>query len=220
MKFADLREHVWPLLEPAEPEPVPKIGLCDITVSKPKELDTTYDLALKYYESEEKRRSDVESKCTIFIGSLGFGITILLNLGKDIFFSSSAVVPTAIFATLLFTIIIVYLCRVVWFAIKALERKGYHVIKPADFINCCDNDLKKELIVKIVNYAYENSFVINDKVSYMTMAQEYFKRAIVSIALYAILMFLTSAGRYFATETIIHPVNDFVYLCYLLQRSL
>lgn len=180
MKLSEIREWFWPLLEPIEIHFIAQIGIDDIKISQSENLESTYEWAKKYYESEEKRRSDVEGKSTIFIGTVGFLLTILLNITKDLVSIQGMQV---LFNTIAFSVIIIYFCRVVWFAIKVLERSTYHTMGPNDFITE-ELDYKKRLTVDLINCATKNSEVVNSKVDNMTMAQAYFKRGICSIGFY------------------------------------
>ena len=53
-----------------------------------------------------------------------------------------------------------------------------------------DDDYYKKIIVEVSNKIARNAQTINDKVDNMTMAQEYFKRAIVVVALYSFVILL------------------------------
>lgn len=184
MKLTEIREKVWPLLEPLDNSSPPQIRKENITLTNEENLKTAYDWAVKYYENEDKRSSTVETKSAIFIGTVGFLITILLTISKDLLTISGF---NGLVSVMAFSVIIIYLCRVVWFAIKALQRNKYHTIGFKDFI-IEDDNYRKQLIVTLINYAKKNEEVVNQKVDYMTMAQEYFKRAIWAIAIYSVLL--------------------------------
>tara|TARA_Y100001968_G_C19373705_1_gene726441 strand:- start:1084 stop:1491 length:408 start_codon:yes stop_codon:yes gene_type:complete len=87
--------------------------------------------------------------------------------------------------------------RTIWFALKTLERKAYFSISINDFlISEKEDDYFKRLIVEISNKINQNSIVINEKVDNMTMAQEYFKRAIIVVSIYSLIILI-----YFASKT-------------------
>lgn len=194
--FTDIREFFWPLLEP-ETKPIirktkHKAALSEITLTKELDLDVAYDLAMKFYEAEREREKSVEAKSTVFIACIGFGITIILNLGKDFIFTNGDMKMVSLVFVFLFAVITLYLVRTVWFAIQALQRKTYHKLGPADFIIERDSGYKKHLIDTLINYTQKNAVVNNDKVDQMTMAQEYFKRAVVAMGLYAGLLLIVA----------------------------
>jgi hypothetical protein len=184
--LSEFREKVWPLLESLDNSLPTQIREENITLADEENLKTAYDWAVKYYESEDKRSSSVEAKSTIFIGAVGFLITILLTITKDLLTTSGF---QGLVSVMAFSIIIIYLCRVVWFAIKALERNNYHRMGYNDFAIEYDN-YRKRLIITLINYTKKNAEIINRKVEYMTMAQEYFKRAIWAIAIYSVLLII------------------------------
>jgi len=88
--------------------------------------------------------------------------------------------------------------RTVWFSLKTLERKAYYSISINDFlIGEKNDDYFKKLISDITNKVRKNSIVINEKVDNMTMAQEYFKRAIVIVSFYSfviLIFFISKSG--------------------------
>lgn len=186
-----IREYIWPLLEPLE-EVVPK----EIKVKDCNWKDDETDLMLsyieKYAENEESRKSQVESKATVFIGTFAVVITVLLNLVKDILVkdTSSTNNSNNIVVVLVMILAIIYLCRAIWFSIKALERRRYYSFGFPDFM-LSDSDIKKKkIIVTHYNNIKKNQLEINLKVDYMTMAQEYFKRAIIVVFGFSILIFV------------------------------
>jgi hypothetical protein len=187
MKFREIREICWPLLDPLEEKEASKISIEDISLTD-KDLETCYDMALKYYEEEEDRKSSVESKSTIFVSAIGFTTVILLSVTKDLVLSTSVDFSSATCVYLAFLVLIViFMVRAVWFAIMALERRGYHSLNYKDIINKdSDTEYTKALIIKLINCTLINHATVNLKVDYMVMAHEYFKRAIATIAMYSI----------------------------------
>lgn len=204
MKLSSIRESVWPLLEPINPELPHKISTEDINLTKDENIKMAYDWAIKYYENEEKRSSSIDGKLTIFIGTVGFLITILLTITKDL---KVVLEFQALVNVVAFSVIIIYLCRVVWFAIKGLQAGTYHTIGSSDFISG-DVNYQKQLIVKLVNYTNKNSNVVNRKVDYMTMAQAYFKRAICSIGLYAVFIILYYIAKSGLISNLYNGINN------------
>ena len=81
------------------------------------------------------------------------------------------------------------MARTVWFSIKALERRNYFSLSEKDFlITDAGDEFTKKLILMVANKTKKNSNTINSKVDSMVMAQEYFKRAIVVVSLYAFVL--------------------------------
>ncbi|WP_411679673.1 hypothetical protein [Clostridium thailandense] len=180
----DLREIIWPLLDPLEERTPRQISEIDC-----KWDDTETDIILqyveKYHESEEKRRNQVESKSTIFIGTFAVAATILISLVKDMIFNNTvSCTPFRLFLISVLTLAIIYLCRAIWFSIKALERRRYCTTGLPDFMLSNCGEKKKKMIIRQYNNIKKNQDEINIKVDYMTMAHEYFKRAVATVALF------------------------------------
>jgi hypothetical protein len=83
-------------------------------------------------------------------------------------------------------ILSVYAVRTVWFSIKALERGSYSVLDFFDInIPGDKSTYYSHLIKKTISISKANHSIINKKVDYFTMAQEYYKRAVCTICIYS-----------------------------------
>lgn len=194
--FKNIREFFWPLLEKGEAQKIQKLEPNEIKVEN-KHLEQTLQYAIDFYESESQRKKTVEGKSSLFISiisvitSIILGVTTVLVKVNDF----SIVLLCLIF--LLF-VLSVYMSRTVWFSLKTLERKAYYSISINDFlIGEKNDDYFKKLISDITNKVRKNSIVINEKVDNMTMAQEYFKRAIVIVSFYSfviLIFFISKVG--------------------------
>jgi hypothetical protein len=193
LKLNDLREVFWPLLELDTPPKLNDVKVDDLNLQDP-DLNLAFSLANDCYSNEEKRLSQVESKSIVFIGSFSVAISIILSVANNIVNKSQPFNFISISTACILIISVIYLCRALWFSIKALERGTYSRIGYADFINDKNDrsNYKKELITRIINYTERNSIVINEKVDSMTMAQAYFKRSVVSILIFTILLVIYS----------------------------
>lgn len=185
--FNRIREFIWPILEN---DGIPKPTLLsaeDISINE-KYLEKTLEYVLKNYESEKERERSVESKSALFIGTISvvtsivIGVTtILVNAGK---FN-----PSIFILVFLLFLLTLYMSRTVWFSIKALERQKYYSLSISDFlIKDADDVYYKKIIAEINNKISQNAITINNKVDSMTMAQEYFKRAIIVVMLYSFVL--------------------------------
>lgn len=197
MKIKDIREAIWPLLDPIPESDKDKknvrISAEQIDLATDDDLSVCYDLAVKYYEDENERKSSVESKSTIFVSAIGFTTAILIAVTKDLVLSNKteSAFTTYIFIVLL-VLIVVYMARAVWFAIKVLERKGYHTFGYADFVKSGKPDnYRADIASKLINLTINNQEIINSKVDNMVLAHEYFKRAIIFIVIYSIALAVT-----------------------------
>ena len=88
------------------------------------------------------------------------------------------------------SITVIYLCRAIWFAIKAMGKQKYCKFGFPKFMLDQDNEKKKKIIIDQYNIIEKHQEGINLKVDYMTMAQEYFKRAIVVVGILTLFIFI------------------------------
>lgn len=193
----DIREVLWPILDPLEDD----VKIKTINESDCEFNEQEVDLALKYIDdyknSEDSRRKDVESKATIFIGTFGVATTVLINLAKEFIFNSQTTNTVFNMVVIgLISLTIIYLCRAIHFAIKALQKRNYHSLGFPDFMLSDCNDKKKQLLIRQYNSINRNREEINIKVDYMNMAQEYFKRSIVTVAGITIIILLKYINSY------------------------
>lgn len=188
--FNEIRDIFWPVLEPkAKPEDVPKV--LDVLDIDPSSLDLVYDWAKEYYSYEEERRQNVESKSTILIGTLGVLSAIITVVANNIIscqavedLSSRSIIPGVILL-----VGIAYYCRALFYAISTLKKRPYHLIGDKEFIIRAQNSEYKEHIIKnLIKMSKANADLTNLKVDDMTMAQEFFKRAIITISFFAFVL--------------------------------
>lgn len=178
----NIREFFWPLLEKCEPQNPKLLTKEDITNE---DLKETLEYSIKFYETESERKASIEQKTTIFIGTISVVTSIIIGATVILANSKELNIATFILFLVLF-ILIIYMARTLWFSIKVLQRKSFFTISINDFILAeTKDDYYKTLIVEISNKTKKNYKVINEKVDNMTMAQEYFKRAIIVIIIYA-----------------------------------
>ncbi len=193
--FIDIRELIWPLLEPLEESKQNEINETDC-FWKSKEEDFILSYVEKYSESEENRKKEVESKSTIFIGTFGVVTAVLISLTKELILNDSVPVTfSKLLLICMMTLAIIYLCRAIWFSIKALERRKYFTMGFPKFMLDESTDKKRQIIIMQYNNTKKNQDEINIKVDYMTMAQEYFKRAIVVVATFSVIVFVNYIVR-------------------------
>jgi hypothetical protein len=175
-------------------EPLPKQE--DISLAKSEIhisndcLDIAFNQQSEVISSEEDRRKGIESKAALFLSSISITNSIVVASANSLI-SHGTEITLVIRASILISLILsIYSIRTVWFSIKALERKSFKVIGFKDInIEASKEEYQKKLILKMHEYAFYNQKTINEKVDYLVMAQEYYKRAIVIIFLYALMIF-------------------------------
>ncbi|KLT67767.1 hypothetical protein [Flavobacterium sp. ABG] len=181
------RELIWPLLERAEVQNAIPLTVEEITINDDN-ISKVLDYAMKIYESELSRNSAIETKASLFISSLAIITSVVLAITTTLIGQNG-------FSSILFLLICmlffltIYVLRTVWFAVKVHERKPFSTFYHNDILK--DGDEKEfsiQLILSIINKTKKNSIVINSKIDNMVMAQEYFKRAIITLSIYSFLL--------------------------------
>ena len=81
-KLTDLRELIWPLLEPLPDNRADQVNEENCHFND-NEIDFILSYIEKYELNEESRRKDIESKSTIFIGTFTVIVTILTSIIKN-----------------------------------------------------------------------------------------------------------------------------------------
>jgi disulfide bond formation protein DsbB len=194
--FENIRDFFWPLLEKGEAQKIQKLEPNEIKVEN-KHLEQTLKYALDFYESEAQRKKTVEGKSSLFISIISVITSIILGV-TTVLVKTNDFSVVLLFLIFLLFVLSIYMSRTVWFSLKTLERKAYYSISINDFlIGEKNDDYFKKLISDITNKVRKNSIVINEKVDNMTMAQEYFKRAIVIVSFYSfviLIFFISKSG--------------------------
>jgi len=192
MVLSNVREFFWPLLDMKPIKTVEIIALNDLQFDE-SNTEEVYYWAKRYFETEEERRRTIESKSTIFIGTFGVVTAIITVVAKDIITSTIDKTLTfwSIFSTLVLICAIIYYCRAIWFTIKTLERMKYNIMGFNDFNISGNKELYvQSMILQLINMTKKNSLLTNEKINNLVLAQEYFKRAIVAIAFFPIVVFI------------------------------
>jgi len=210
--ICNIREFFWPVLEPANiPKKEEKIEIDNESFNDNNELDDLFELTQKTIEEENNRIKSVETKSIVFIGSLGLSISIFSLLSKSAFEDNLSGLNFLHYLMIFsFVILLLYIIRVVYFCIKALERKAYHRISPCDYAKEKSFD-KRKLISNMLDNIEKNHEPINYKVNMMMMSQEYFKRALVSLFIFILLLstnFLLNITNHEKNT----PINNYIYL--------
>ena len=185
-----LRDLFWPMLEKEESSTIEyKLMEDECAFANPENIDRAIDLALHYAKNEDDRRASVETKAALFVSAFSLAVTILISMVKDFILNMNAY-PIALISTIIvfISIVIIYLCRATLYAIDALSKRAYSVIGIPQFMYSGDKKYKEKLFLEIRNSIYSNFGVINQKVDSMTMAQEFFKCAVRTVILLAIII--------------------------------
>lgn len=182
----NLREFFWPLLDKVEPIDNTQHTSNEFQlIISGDNLDQAVALKSKMYDGEEDRRKSIESKASLFISTISLATSIVVAANSLIINNINYSIIIKVSVALSF-ILSIYAARTVWFAVKALERGNYSVLGLSDInIKGTKQDYQKHLIECYFRMNRANESIINAKVNYATMAQEYYKRAIIVISIYA-----------------------------------
>lgn len=184
----NIREFFWPLLEEASPKteeetPTPiKLNISEDC------LEQAYSLQSKIVDAEDDRRKSIESKAALFIGTMSITSSVVAAASALLITNNVYTTPIVIFV-ILSCILSTYTVRTVWFSVKALER-GQYATLGIDDINVAGtkSDYTRKIILDLQKITAYNQETINLKVDYLTMAQEYYKRAIVVVSIYTFMI--------------------------------
>lgn len=187
-KFLIYREWVWPLIEKDSTDDDNSSTQSEqVLIIDEENLELAFQLQSKMHEDEEDRRKGTESKAALFMGSLSVATSVILASNAFVWNDSTPALVKVLTATIS-CLLAIYTFRTVWFSVKVLERGRYHVLGFKEVnISGDKQSYLKHLIDTIANMVKENESTINMKVTNLVMAQEYYKRAIVLISIYAIL---------------------------------
>lgn len=213
--LTNIREFFWPLLEkPHEGKSVPSgentktdgndsnnkdssddvannsTPYYEIIEIEDDNMEEAFKLILRIADSEEDRRKGIESKAALFISTISIATSIVVAANTLITGNQKINLPIIVSVFISFFLSL-YAVRTVWFSIKALERKSFYSL---DFNHVNLKGTKPEYHKKMISAFQEmttkNYDTINGKVDYFTMAQEYYKRAIVVICIYSFLVLM------------------------------
>jgi uncharacterized membrane protein len=182
-----IREFFWPLLEKSIVKKILPLEVNEISV-KDENIQKALDYSMKIYESELGRNTTIETKASLFIGTLAIITSIALGITTTLIGQNG-------FSTVLFLLVhvlfflIIYGLRTVWFSVKVHERQSFNTFYHDDILkNGNEIEYSKQLISSIVTKTRMNSIIINSKIDNMVMAQEYFMRVIITLLIYSILL--------------------------------
>lgn len=184
MKFKDIREFFWPMLDPlptdTQAQQEESIDICIHNDN----MDVAFDLKMKFTDNEEDRRKGVETKAAMMLGSISLATSLVV--GADSFVGPGNYFWARILLKVILLVLCIYTVTTVIFAMKCLSRSNYHTLGFDDInVHIAPQNYKRELIIKMHKNLKANQITINEKVDHMVMAQEFYKRSIIVIGLYA-----------------------------------
>lgn len=187
----NVREFFWPLLEKDEVDfrSNENQEAIELNISD-ENLEEAFKLKSKIFDAEEDRRKSIESKAALFISTISIATSLVVAANTLITSNNDYSIPIKVSVIISF-ILSVYGVRTVWFSIKTLERGAYDVLNFNDINFSGTKPLYyKHLIQELNRKVIRNQSTINRKVDFFTLAQEYYKRAIILICIYSLLVML------------------------------
>jgi len=183
MQINQVREFFWPILDPLpEANKAQTEEIIDIHIQDDN-LDTAFDLKIRFANNEEDRRKGVESKAALLLSSISLATSLVV--GADTFVGPGHYLWARIALKAILLLLCCYTLMTVIFAIKCLSRAAYHTLDFHDInVSHPAKRYKRELIITMHTIRKANQKTVNEKVDCMVMAQEFYKRSIVVIALY------------------------------------
>ena len=187
-------DFFWPLLPSWKPQTFPKATEAEIKANA--DVKAIYDLVEKAYHEEFDRMKVIESKASMFIGTTTFMATFVIGISTFLAKGQSNGFYVMVLAFLAFCICM-YMTRVLYLSIRALERSIIFMVNPIDFYKADDQTAyMKMAICQFINATNQNHNPINQKMNYVVAAQRYFKRVLITLGLYALVLLVYSASHY------------------------
>jgi hypothetical protein len=199
-KLNDLRELFWPLLEKNNENVKVNTPKIDLLIDK-ENLDTALQYCTKMAEAEEDRRKGIETKAALLISTSSIASTILLASSTLVTNQNQTNSWMIKGLVILSFFLVVYAIRTVWYSIKALMRQNVHVIDVTSVnLPGVREVYIRNLMINILLNTDKNRDSINAKMDNLVMAQEYYKRLICAIVLYALVILTIALCREYTSS--------------------
>ena len=189
-------DFFWPLLpEMDKPQEYPHASKGEIrTIGT--DLQSICKAAEKCYDAEFDRMRVIEGKASMFIGTTTFMATFIIGISTFLAKGGTSSFLLITLAVLAF-LVCMYMARVLYFAIRTLERSKIWVLNSLDFYKVASlDDYLKEATCQYINATNMNHSPINEKMNFVVAAQRYFKRVLITLGLYALVLLVYSIRHF------------------------
>jgi uncharacterized membrane protein len=207
-------EFFWPMLPPqGAPQHFPEARENEVR-AQGEGLRSICGMAEKAYQEEYDRMRVIESKASIFIGTTTFMATFVIGISTFLAKEQNIGLFLMILA-ILACCICIYMARVLYLSIRALERSAVAVVNPVKYYNLNNHeDILVKIICEYINATHFNHTPINRKMDFVVLAQQYFKRVLYLLGVYGLVLLSLSAKHYSETshQAIYHTlkmIDDF-----------
>lgn len=187
----------WPLLQKMDNAVERReVKTAMIAANNDSHLKDVLESVAKIYQNEFERMHSIEGKASIFISSATFLATLIVGISTLLAKEINVGLFIVILIFLAF-IISLYMARVLYFSIRALERSTLYYINPNDYYNLdSQTTYLKSIICDYINATNKNYYPINTKVNFVVMAQKYYKRFLWSLCIYTLFLALYCLSKF------------------------
>lgn len=187
--FVTILDFIFPLVAKGPDKEYSSIKAKDIQGDSDL-LKDKVGLASKLLDDETKRRNTVESKATIFITSTSFLATILIGI-TTILVNSKKTSPYLILMAFAMFFMCIYTIMTLYYSINALKRRTWTQIDPVSIKDNKDiDDFLRSNLADLINATKLNYPITNRKVDYVVVAQRCFKRTLICVGIYVVILLL------------------------------
>ena len=177
---------LWPHLESKNNS----MQLKDISgkeISDNADLSSLLEISKASYDDETNRMHQIESKTTIFIGLVSVLASVVIGFisGKFDYLNFNLNLQSIILI-----LFVVYMMMTLFNTIRSLRKIQFFKLDPTEYLNLDKEKVLKQEIADYIMASRRNNISINTKVDYMTLAQDFFLRALITFCSLPIVMLL------------------------------
>ena len=145
--------------------------------------------AYQYYLEEKSRAKTIEGKASMFITSSGFLGTVLIGTSNILLSKSDVGVGYKLAMIICLLAFVGYMVGTILHSLNALKRTTYNFPSTSTALNIADKDtFDKQIIVDLINSTSLNQNATNIKMDYVVMAQRHFRRLMVSLLVFVLVL--------------------------------
>lgn len=177
---------LWPHLE-SENNSMQLKDISGKEISDNADLSSLLEISKASYDDETNRMHQIESKTTIFIGLVSVLASVVIGFisGKFDYLNFNLNLQSIILI-----LFVVYMMMTLFNTIRSLRKIQFFKLDPTEYLNLDKEKVLKQEIADYIMASRRNNISINTKVDYMTLAQDFFLRALIALCSLPIVMLL------------------------------
>lgn len=177
---------LWPHLE-SENNSMQLKDISGKEISDNADLSSLLEISKASYDDETNRMHQIESKTTIFIGLVSVLASVVIGFisGKFDYLNFNLNLQSIILI-----LFVVYMMMTLFNTIRSLRKIQFFKLDPTEYLNLDKEKVLKQEIADYIMASRRNNISINTKVDYMTLAQDFFLRALIAFCSLPIVMLL------------------------------